>query len=120
MDNDLFVEYMESPLGDIEICAIESGLISVSFVSTKDHVRELKEVRPNDVTVKAKLQLLKYFRKEHGSFALTLSMQGTDFQQRVWTELCKIPFGKTISYLKLAKRLGDEKCIRAAASANGK
>jgi methylated-DNA-[protein]-cysteine S-methyltransferase len=38
----------------------------------------------------------------------------------VWNELLKIPFGQTASYLEMAKRLGDEKCIRAAASANGK
>ena len=42
------------------------------------------------------------------------------FQQKVWNELVKIPFGKTISYLKLAQRLGDVKSIRAAASANGR
>jgi methylated-DNA-[protein]-cysteine S-methyltransferase len=47
-------------------------------------------------------------------------MEGTDFQKKVWNELLKIPYGKTISYLELAKRIGDEKYIRAAASANGK
>ena len=47
-------------------------------------------------------------------------MEGTDFKKRVWNELLKIPYGETITYLELAKMLGDEKCIRAAASANGK
>ena len=49
-----------------------------------------------------------------------MNQHGTDFQQRVWNELLGIPFGKTISYLELARRLGDIKSIRAAASANGK
>jgi methylated-DNA-[protein]-cysteine S-methyltransferase len=44
---------------------------------------------------------------------------GTEFQQRVWKELGRIPYGQAISYLELARRLGDEKCIRAAARANG-
>ena len=44
---------------------------------------------------------------------------GTEFQRKVWAELEFIPYGKTISYLELAKRLGDPKCIRAAGRANG-
>ena len=54
------------------------------------------------------------------TFDLPLSLNGTVFQKRVWAQLITIPFGKTISYLELAKLLGDEKCIRATASANGK
>ena len=49
-----------------------------------------------------------------------LHFSATEFQQKVWSQLQTIPFGKTISYIQLAKDLGDEKCIRAAASANGK
>ena len=52
-------------------------------------------------------------------FDLPLEIEGTEFQKRVWNELLKIPYGKTISYKELAVRLGDEKVIRAAASANG-
>ncbi len=52
-------------------------------------------------------------------FDLPLQPAGTAFQQKVWTELLAISFGKTVSYLQLARALGDEKCIRAAASANG-
>ena len=53
------------------------------------------------------------------TFMQSAAQRGTGFQQRVWNELLKIPYGKTISYRELAIRLGDEKCIRAAASANG-
>ncbi|CAN5755346.1 methylated-DNA--[protein]-cysteine S-methyltransferase [soil metagenome] len=52
-------------------------------------------------------------------FMQNAAQQGTVFQQKVWNELVKIPHGKTISYSELAIRLGNEKCIRAAASANG-
>lgn len=51
---------------------------------------------------------------------MPLQPNGTAFQRHVWDELLKIPYGKTTSYLKLARELGDEKSIRAAASANGK
>jgi methylated-DNA-[protein]-cysteine S-methyltransferase len=53
-------------------------------------------------------------------FSLKLNPEGTPFQKQVWNELQKIPFGKTISYLELSKRLGDVKAIRAVANANGK
>lgn len=49
-----------------------------------------------------------------------MDLQGTDFQKRVWNELLKIPYGKTISYMQLAINLGDKKSIRAAGTANGK
>jgi methylated-DNA-[protein]-cysteine S-methyltransferase len=51
---------------------------------------------------------------------LPIHQEGTDFQQKVWHELMNIPFGKTISYQEMSRRLGDPKVIRAAASANGK
>jgi methylated-DNA-[protein]-cysteine S-methyltransferase len=68
----------------------------------------------------AKRQLLEYFSGSRKEFDLPLQQEGTEFQQKVWAELYKIPFSETISYLELAKRLGDVKCIRAAGTANGK
>ena len=53
-------------------------------------------------------------------FDLPLSPEGTGFQQKVWAELLKIPYGETITYMDMAVRLGDPKCIRAAGTANGK
>ena len=65
-------------------------------------------------------QLKAYFNNKLKTFDLKLNPEGTDFQKKVWKQLEKIPYGKTISYLDLAKQLGDAKTIRAAASANGK
>ena len=53
-------------------------------------------------------------------FHIKTNPKGTDFQKKVWKALLKIPYGKTISYLDLSKRLGDVKAIRAVAAANGK
>ncbi len=64
-------------------------------------------------------QLKEYFSGERKQFDLPLEIEGTEFQKRVWNELLTIPYGRTISYKDLAVRLGDEKVIRAAASANG-
>ncbi len=64
-------------------------------------------------------QLKEYFSGERKQFDLALEIEGTEFQKRVWNELLTIPYGRTISYKDLAVRLGDEKVIRAAASANG-
>jgi methylated-DNA-[protein]-cysteine S-methyltransferase len=65
-------------------------------------------------------ELIEYFQNHRKVFEVPVFHEGTSFQQKVWAELLNIPFGKTISYLTLAKRLGDPKCIRAAASTNGK
>lgn len=68
---------------------------------------------------KTKKQLDEYFAKKRTTFDLPLLTIGTDFQKKVWEELQEIPFGETLSYLELSQQLGDEKAIRAVASANG-
>ena len=64
-------------------------------------------------------QLKAYFAGELENFDLSLSPQGTPFQQKVWSELQKIPYGKTISYGELARRIGNPKASRAVGLANG-
>ena len=65
-------------------------------------------------------QLDAYFAGELESFELDLDPHGTPFQQRVWAELARIPYGETISYSELAHRLGDPKLVRAVGLANGR
>lgn len=64
-------------------------------------------------------QLSSYFAKNLRTFTVPIDPQGTEFQKRVWNVLLDIPYGTTISYLELAKRLGDEHLVRAVGSANG-
>lgn len=64
-------------------------------------------------------QLEEYFNQQRTDFDIPLLFAGSDFQKKVWHQLLKIPYGETISYLSLSKQLGDEKAIRAVASANG-
>lgn len=64
-------------------------------------------------------QISEYIAGDRVSFDIPLLLVGTDFQKRVWEELMKIPYGTTQSYLGLAKQMGNEKAIRAIATANG-
>lgn len=65
-------------------------------------------------------QLIQYFNGQRRIFELPLNQAGTPFQQEVWNLLVTIPFGKTISYLDLARKTGDSKATRAVANANGR
>jgi methylated-DNA-[protein]-cysteine S-methyltransferase len=65
-------------------------------------------------------QLREYFAGERQKFDLPLSMNGTEFQRRVWQQLTSIPFGETWSYGQLAKRLDNPSACRAVGLANGK
>lgn len=71
------------------------------------------------VTEAAAAQLEEYFRGERRDFAIPLSTAGTDFQNSVWEELQKIPYGETSSYRELAQRMDRPEAIRAVAAANG-
>jgi methylated-DNA-[protein]-cysteine S-methyltransferase len=64
-------------------------------------------------------QLRAYFAGELKDFDLPLAPKGTEFQQNVWAELCKIPYGETISYGELARRIGNPNASRAVGLANG-
>jgi methylated-DNA-[protein]-cysteine S-methyltransferase len=68
----------------------------------------------------AREQLEAYFAGELQVFDLPLAPQGTDFQQRVWMALGQIPYGTTISYSELARRIGNPQAVRAVGAANGR
>lgn len=107
---------LQTPLGTAVIKGDNNGLVSVSI---SDNDTKPSEEIPASLKEAVK-QLREYFEGTRKDFQLQLNPQGSDFQKKVWQELLKIPYGKTISYLELSKRLGDVKSIRAAASANGK
>lgn len=65
-------------------------------------------------------QLAEYFARKRQNFDVPLKLVGTPFQQRVWQELMRIPFGTTITYAQLAKRAGKPTASRAVGAANGR
>lgn len=72
-----------------------------------------------EVLNQAKQQLKEYFAHQRQTFDLPIEFIGSPFQKRVWKHLLDIPYGSTTSYLELSRSIGDEKAIRAVASANG-
>ena len=107
--------YIKTPLGIAKIIGDEYG---ISVISVSDE-GEVSNQIPS-VLQEAVSQLNDYFEGKRTNFDFILNPKGTDFQQKVWKGLLEIPFGKTMSYLELSKKLGDVKAIRAVASANGK
>lgn len=77
------------------------------------------EEGPSEATARAAEQLDRFFRGELRAFDLPLLLAGTAFQQRVWRELGRIPYGETVSYGELARRLGSPRAVRAVARAVG-
>ena len=114
--NSYFISYIETPIGTLEIKADENSIVSVLFLDNP--TQEIENT--NDIIEICKTQLLEYFAANRKEFDMPLNFSGTDFQNKVWRQLQTISFGKTISYLQMAKNLGDPKCIRAAGTANGK
>ncbi|THV61139.1 methylated-DNA--[protein]-cysteine S-methyltransferase [Flagellimonas alvinocaridis] len=109
------IAYLQTPIGFAEFRGDENGLASVSVFDDKKPIGIIPEVLEDAI-----YQFKEYFEGSRKEFDLKLNPSGTDFQKKVWDALLEIPFGKTISYLELSKRLGDVKAIRAVASANGK
>lgn len=107
---------INSPLGFTKIMGNELGISSVSILNSEEEVTDVIPVVLEDCVT----QLNEYFDGSRKVFDLKLNPTGTEFQLKVWKQLEKIPFGKTLSYLELSKALGDVKAIRAVANANGK
>jgi methylated-DNA-[protein]-cysteine S-methyltransferase len=68
----------------------------------------------------AERELLEYFEGRRQRFTVALDFAGTKFQMKVWRQLAKIPYGKTISYTDLAAKIGQPLAVRAVGAANGR
>ena len=107
--------YIGTPLGTALLRGNEEGLSRVHILN---ETPALTRVVP-PVLEDAWHQLREYFEGSRKVFDLKLSPEGTAFQKRVWEGIRTVPYGTTLSYLKLAVQLGDPKAIRAVAAANG-
>ena len=114
-----YTGYYQSPLGLLKIEASETALISVQFLS-EEVVTRVTEINESTIITETIRQLTEYFEDNRKQFDLPMEFIGTDFQQKVWKELVKIPFGQTMSYGRLADLLGSKKLVRAVGNANGK
>ena len=107
--------YFKCPLGIVKIVGDASGISEISILDDG----EVSNSVPKELE-QAVIQLQEYFEGKRTYFDLKINPKGTDFQRSVWYELLNIPFGKTLSYMELSKKIGDVKAIRAVAAANGK
>ncbi len=108
--------YYHSPIGWIRITGTEEGIASLYFVEDAEAVTG--EIPP--CLQECLRQLDEYFQGQRRAFSLKLLPRGTEFQQRVWAQLLKVPYGSTASYRDIALALGDADAVRAVGSANGK
>lgn len=115
MFENTYIAYMQSPIGLIEIQANKREIIRIEFV-------EEKSLPPNvnPIIQEAIKQLEEYFFGERKVFDLPLKIFGSPFQETVWKELLKIPYGMTLSYGNVAKNIGNYKASRAVGNANNK
>ena len=111
----MFEAYYKSPIGNLRIISNERDIIKIEFTADFFKMKMIPIQIQNCID-----QLDEYFKGERKEFKIGINPAGTEFQAKVWNELMRISYGKTVSYLDQAKALGDEKAIRAVASANGK
>jgi methylated-DNA-[protein]-cysteine S-methyltransferase len=112
--------HLPSPIGPLLLVCDSAGIRQITFP------QDVQPASPEpdwqeDQSAFAELttQLRAYFAGELETFDLPLAPEGTPFQKKVWDELCKIPYGETISYGSLAKRIGNPNASRAVGLANG-
>lgn len=116
-----------SPLGTIELFLNGDAVVQLDFDDCRERSRQLLERRfgsialvAGDKPATAELALRAYFNGHEPTFDnVTVDTGGTAFQQRVWSALQEIPFGKTWSYGQLADHIGSPKAVRAVGRTNG-
>jgi methylated-DNA-[protein]-cysteine S-methyltransferase len=121
-------DVIASAVGPLLLTADDSGLTRVWFEKGSGHEpraewRRVEDAAGSDaarIIALARTQLDEYFAGRRTRFDLPLSPTGTPFQRRVWSALAEIPYGRTISYLELARTVGDARAVRAVGGANGK
>lgn len=110
-----------SPLGQIIMQSDDHGLLGVWFETQTTQPEVLGEYTDNHpILTNTIKQLQEYFAGERQQFDLPLAAKGTEFQQKVWHALSKIPYGETWSYQDLANAIDNPKAVRAVGLANGK
>ena len=109
-----------SPIGTVTLTSNGRALTGLALIETDDVDEQDATTDHDAVLIAAREQLEAYFDMRLQQFDLPLEPQGTEFQRRVWESLKLIPFGETISYAELARRVDKPKAVRAVGAANGR
>jgi methylated-DNA-[protein]-cysteine S-methyltransferase len=119
----LFYKEMKSPVGKLKLVAGSRALVAVLWEKERPNRVKLDQMSldpRHPILIETERQLSEYFAGKRTEFDLPLQPDGTEFQKKVWRTLREIPFGKTKSYLDLARAVGSPKSSRAVGAANGK
>mgnify|MGYP001068392787 CR=1 FL=1 len=129
MSDKIIIRGYDSPCGALALGSFGGRLCLCDWLSENHHCRvcdrlarefRAEMVRGDSPVIEtAAGQLDEYFAGERRRFDVPLLFVGTDFQKTVWNELLAIPFGTTVSYGEMARRIGRPKAVRAVANANG-
>lgn len=128
----LIKEVFSSPIGDVDIISDNKGLVSIEFSWDGQSKLPQKPAQYYDITSDFSndnksyssvvvSQLEEYFSGKRQKFSLEFSLhRGTEFQRLVWSEMQKIPFGETVTYAEIARKIGRPKAARAVGMACNK
>ena len=112
---------LPSPLGELILAASDTALTAVYFPTSRHGPPPAEQAeRSSAVLDRVRQQLDEYFAGARTAFDLPLDPMGSAFERRVWDALRAIPYGTTVSYSEVARRLGDVRVTRAVGAANGK
>ncbi len=110
----MYIMYLSTPIGDVEVCANDDAIIEVGFVDKR------QKEHPNLICKQAIQQLSEYFQLQRQVFDLPLQLTCTPFQSKVYEALQNIPYGEVCSYQDIAKIIQNPNACRAVGMANNK
>ena len=128
-NNNIKIQYYQTKIGELILGSFEGNLCILDFRHSKKRTTIDKRIKTglkanfleeeDAILAETKKQVAEYLDGNRKEFDIPLLMVGTDFQKNVWNALLKIPYGTTITYLQLAKNIGNAKAVRAVANADG-
>jgi AraC family transcriptional regulator, regulatory protein of adaptative response / methylated-DNA-[protein]-cysteine methyltransferase len=118
----------DSPVGPLTAGATDEGICLLEFAGPRSESQANEFARLFDAEVaegehrfldQLQEELSEYFAGERREFTVPMVIRGTPFQEKVWRELCRIPYGETCSYADVAREVCTVKASRAVGRANG-
>ncbi|CAH0345324.1 methylated-DNA--[protein]-cysteine S-methyltransferase [Bacillus sp. CECT 9360] len=110
-----YTTYYESPIGSLEIKGTEEAITSILF---SENCNAVKDDTP--ILRECYNQIDEYFKGLRKEFTFKYMTNGTAFQNKVWAELARVPYGETVSYKEIATSIENAKAIRAVGATNGR
>src|SRR5215469_1702075 len=110
-------------LGELLLVASSTHLVGIYFSNQKNAPKlpgDWKLDSKHPILRRAGRELQEYLDAKRTRFSVPVSYDGTDFQNEIWKQIARIPFGATITYSELAQRAGAPAAVRAAGTATGK